>query len=147
MRWPARRRPPATAEILGDALALHAANLQHTPELGVGALRGLQDLGQAHPAYRPAVIDAVCQYLRTPPIPASALVRAAAAECLRQSLGARGSGPGWLGCAVRLPGAVLPTLDLTGAQLRELDLRGATLTGPVTLSHSRIQGPTTLTDT
>jgi len=103
-----------------------------------GALHTLEMIGNAEPHHRPAIVDLVCAYLRTPydatgPADERA-VRAAAQRVLAARL--RGDDT-WR----EDPRHWRTGLDLSGATLVDLDLSGCVITGPCRFGGATFLGP------
>ena len=122
--------PMRFAELYASAVGRLA---DAAPVHRVGALHTLESLGQAHPAGRPAIVDVLCAYLRTPP-PAGTTeddpVRATAQQILAAHL--RPGGPGFW---------PKMSLDLTGAILCDFDLSGCRIDGQLILDNAVLFGP------
>src|SRR3954453_9504652 len=94
--WP-NATPPLPPLRFAELYAAAVGRLADTaPVNRIGALHTLESLGQAHPGGRPAIVDVLCAYLRTPP-PAGTTeddpVRATAQQILAAHL--RPGGPGF----------------------------------------------------
>jgi hypothetical protein len=141
MWMPARHGGQPFAETLARAVSLLG---DARPAMRVGAMYTLAALGDADPNARQASLDVVCAYLRMPPAPNDAPVRAVGQRALTERLRPR-QGAYWSGVAVDLSRALLADVDLSGcrfdAGLRldyavfvgQARLRGAVMRGPVSL--------------
>jgi hypothetical protein len=99
----------------------------------VGALHTLAMLGESSPAHRPAIVDVICAFLRTPGTDAA--TRETATRLLQHRL--RPARPEfWPGMSVDLSGATLPELDLSHCRV-DGDLR---LDNCVLVGQTRLRG-------
>jgi len=116
----------------------------HDPRFSrrVGALHTLAMLGETSPAHRPAIVDVICAFLRTPD--SDAATRETATRLLVARL--RPDRPGfWPGMSVDLSGAVLPELDLSHCRVDgDLHLDRCTLLGQTRLRGLVVAGNTTI---
>jgi hypothetical protein len=108
----------------------------------VGALHTLAMLGASSPAHRPAIVDVICAYLRTPG--ADAATRDTAMRLLLQRL--RPARPEfWPGMSIDLSGAVLPELDLSHCRVDgDLCLDNCTMPGQTRLRGLVVGGSTAM---
>lgn len=103
------------------------------PTRRVGALHTLVLLGAQSPAHRPAIVDVICAFLRTPGTDAA--TRETAGRLLRERLQPARS-EFWPGMSVDLSGAVLSSLDLSQCRI-DGDLRLDTC---LLLDQTRLRG-------
>jgi hypothetical protein len=111
----------------------------------VGALHTLAMLGGSSPAHRPAIVDVICAFLRTPG--ADAATHQTAIRLLQQRL--RPARPEfWPGMSIDLSGAVLPELDLSHCRIDgDLRLDNCVLQGQTRLRGLVVGGGTAIRGT
>jgi hypothetical protein len=143
MQWPAAS--PQSPRLRFAELYAAAVERLGDPSApaGVGALHTLEALGQDHPRGRPAIVDVICAYLRSP-VESDGPVRLTALRILTAHL--QPGGPGfWSGLGLDLTGAILTDLDLSGCRIDgDLILDAATLRGTVRLRRLIVGGTTSL---
>lgn len=146
----AQRSRDQDRQTLQDLYTVAASRLiDADPAMRLAALGMLEDLAQEHPAYRRAVLEVWCAYLRRATNPASTQsgdhVRTAIQHRLSAHLVASAGAQIWPGASLRLDAATLHDLDLTGADLVALSCRRARLSGTTRLTGARVRGPADLT--
>jgi hypothetical protein len=112
MWMPARHNALPFAETFPQALSLLG---DPRPAMRVGALYALDALGEHDHRGRQAIVDVLCAYLRMPPQPNDAAVRAVAQRVLTDRLRPR-QGRYWSGVAVDLSTALLAEVDMSGCR-------------------------------
>ena len=112
MWMPARHSPLPFADTFARALSLLG---DPRPAMRVGALYALAALGDHDHKGRQAIVDVVCAYLRMPPVPNDAAVRAVAQRVLTERLRPR-QGMYWSGVTVDLSAALLVDFDMSGCR-------------------------------
>jgi hypothetical protein len=112
MWMPARHDPLPFADTFAQALKLLGDSRL---AMRVGALYALEALGEHERRGRPAIVDVICAYLRTPPQPGDAAARAVAQRVLADRLRPH-QGAYWSGVDVDLSHAVLSDFDMSGCR-------------------------------